>query len=265
MTPKYVCVIGAVAICLTGGRLWADSIDPLADEILRRMSRHLAEADQFSFEADDMIDEILDNGQKIQFSSSRRLTVRRPNRVAAEITGDTVSETIRYDGRTLTILDKLANVYGSMDVPDNIDDMLDYVAENFRVTMPLADLIFSDTYSAVIGQVRIGQYVGLHTVQGVKCHHLAFRQDGLDWQIWIEDSDTPWPRKLVITYKSSPGQPQYIAFLNAWDRNPKLDETAFILQVPETASKIDLRSYLPEKKEQRAPAGASAAPKDDSR
>ncbi len=265
MPPKYMCLISAVAICFAGGGAFAETVDPKADEIFRRMSTFLARADQFSFEAHDMVDELLDNGQKIQFSSSRRITVRRPNRVAAEITGDLVNERVRYDGHTLTILDNLANVYGSMDVPDNIDDMLDYVAEHFAVTMPLADLIFSDTYRAVIGQVRVGQYVGLHSVQDVKCHHLAFRQDGLDWQIWIEESDTPWPRKLVITYKSSPGQPQYIAFLSAWNLTPKLEESAFVLAVPETASRIDLRSYLPDKEEQPTPADDSVSPKDNSR
>ena len=265
MAPTYMCLMSAVAISVTGGAALADSVEPKADEVLRRMSAFLARADQFSFEAHDMVDELLDNGQKIQFSSSRLITVRRPNRVAVEIVGDLVNESVRYDGQTLTILDNMANVYGSADVPDNIDDMLDYVAEQFKVTMPLADLIFSDCYLAVIGQVRVGQYVGLHSVQGIKCHQLAFRQDGLDWQIWVEDSDTPWPRKLVITYKSSPGQPQYIAFLGAWNLTPKIEESTFALKVPETATKIDLRSHLIDQEESPTPADDAVPPKDNTR
>jgi hypothetical protein len=39
--------------------------------------------------------------------------------------------------------------------------------------------------------VQSGTYVGLHNVGKVKCHHLAFRQRMLDWQIWIEAGDQP--------------------------------------------------------------------------
>ena len=237
----------------------ASGVEPKADEILQRMSKCLAGAKQFSFQAQDMVDEILDSGQKVQFSSTRRLAVRRPNRASAEITGDVLHERIRYDGETLTVLDHKQNVYGVLKVPDNIDEMLDYVAEYFGVIMPLADLLFSDPYETFTHNVWLGRYVGLHQVLGVKCHHLAFQQEGLDWQIWIEDSDQPLPRKLVITYKAFPGQPQYITFLGEWNLSAQLPDSAFTLEIPEGLEKIELKRI----REGREGAGTGRMPVDE--
>jgi hypothetical protein len=228
------------------------------------MSTYLAAAEQFNFEAHDMVDEVLDFGQKIQFASTRRISVRRPDRASADIIGDLVDERVRYDGTSLTILDNRRHVYAVTDVPETIDRMLDYVAQRFGIAMPLADLLFSDPYAAVIGQVRLGRYVGLHEVQGTKCHHLAFRQDSVDWQIWIQKGDKPLPRKLVITYKASPGQPQYIVLLDKWDLSRQFADGAFALKAPERVKQVDFASLVgqptgPEK------TPAESAPEEDRR
>jgi len=74
----------------------------------------------------------------------------------------------------------------------------------------------------------------------VKCHHLAFRQEGIDWQIWIEDSDQALPRKLVITLKEQPGHPQYLALIDKWNLTPDAPDSAFEFTPPAGAKRIDL-------------------------
>jgi hypothetical protein len=73
----------------------------------------------------------------------------------------------------------------------------------------------------------------------VKCHHLAFRQRTLDWQIWVDAGEQPLPRKLVITFKREIDQPQYIALIHRWDVNPKLSDSLFQFQPPEGVRKVD--------------------------
>ena len=247
MMPRRVCWVVAVSGCLAGlafgdeGPTAPAGVETRADEVLRKMSKYLAAARQFSFAAEDMADEVVANGQKIQLSSMRRLSVRRPNRVLSESAGDVQNLRTWYDGKTLTVLDKEQGVYSVLEgVPDNIDAMLDYVAETFGIVVPIADLLFSDVYATVISQVRTGWYVGLHHVQGAKCHHLAFQQDGVDWQIWIAEGDRPVPRKLVITFKAMPGQPQYIALLGEWNMSAELPDSLFVSNVPAEAKKIDI-------------------------
>jgi hypothetical protein len=223
------------------------AIDPEADKILQRMGKCLASAKQFTVEAHKMTDFVLDTGQKIQLSDTTKAVVKRPDKIWAKSIGDTQDQQAWYNGTSLTILNRQENVYGTIDVPDNIDEMMDYLVEKIGIAMPLADLLFSDPYTMAMENVRSGQYLGLHYVQDTKCHHLAFRQEGLDWQIWIEDSDKPLPRKLVITYKELPGYPQFIALLGKWDLTPTVSEDLFVFKAPAGAKKIDLLPTATEK------------------
>ncbi len=60
-----------------------------------------------------------------------------------------------------------------------------------------------------MGGVQRGEYLGIHEAAGVPCHHLAFEQATIDWQLWIDAGKDPLPRKLVITYKTEDEVPQY--------------------------------------------------------
>jgi hypothetical protein len=82
----------------------------------------------------------------------------------------------------------------------------------------------------------------LSTISGVQCHHLAFRAEETDWQIWIENSKTPLPRKFVITSKWTAGAPQFTAVLSDWDVSPQFEEGLFTFVPPAGAEQI---GFLP--------------------
>ncbi len=176
----------------------------------------------------------------VKYSSSYKLFVRRPDRIRAEIQTDRGKRRFLYDGKTINILDMMENVYMSTNVPPDIDAAMDYAMEKYDVTVPIVDLIFSDPYAILTENVWSGFYVGKNYVQGVICHQLAFSQELIDWQIWIEDSVSPVPRKLVITYKQLEGSPQYISYLSNWDFNPRLPDMVFEFVPPVNARKVDV-------------------------
>jgi hypothetical protein len=68
----------------------------------------------------------------------------------------------------------------------------------------------------------------------------VFIQDDIDWQIWIEDSQTPLPRKLVITSKWLAGAPQFTALMSYWKTSARLPQDLFIFTPPMTARKIKI-------------------------
>jgi hypothetical protein len=104
---------------------------------------------------------------------------------------------------------------------------MNHVMEKFNFSPPLADFVYQDPYSTLIKNVQFGFYVGLSNIEGVRCHHLAFVQKYIDWQIWIEDGKQMVPRKLVITYKTWPESPQYTAVLSEWNLNARLANALF--------------------------------------
>jgi hypothetical protein len=203
-----------------------------ADSLLKEMGEYLADSKEFTFHAEVTFDELMHSGQKIQYSSSKDVAVRRPDRIYAESHGDLGSKRFWYDGENITLLNEDLGVYATSPAKPTIDKTVDHIMEKFGFALPLADLVYKDPYAILIENVQFGIYAGLHNVGGVRCHHLAFVEKFIDWQIWIEDGKQLVPRKIVITYKTMPGSPQFTAVLSEWDLKTRLPESIFTADIP---------------------------------
>lgn len=215
-------------------------VDPKAEALIRKMSERAAKMKDFRFVVDDSIDEVRETGQKLQFSHRRFGTVSRPDKLKLRSVGDIRNRTIWKDGKTITMLDEDQNVYGQIEDPGTIDDMMDLLLERYGVSMPLADLLSSDVYEVLMGGVLSGEYVGLHHVGEIECHHLAFTQEEIDWQLWIDSGEVPELRKLLITYKRMPGEPQYTVIVQRLATLAEAPAGEFAYQLPPDADRIQL-------------------------
>jgi hypothetical protein len=234
-----VLVAGAVGGCAEQTRPRM-AIDPRADDALHRMSAVLGRARSFSFRAVATMDEPVATGQMAQFTRENRIVVRRPDRIRAEAHQGDDALFVWYEGRTLTAHDKASNTYATLQVPGQIDAMLDDVALKHGLTLPLADLLFADPYKVLTADAHMGRYVGLDELGRVKCHHLLFTQETIDWQIWVDAGKEAVPRKLVIDYKSLPGRPEFSAVLSDWDLSASTRDEVFRSVVPKNAKKVEL-------------------------
>lgn len=213
-------------------------IDPVADKMLKAMSKTLSSANAFTFTAAINFDQLLVSGQQIQYSGVASLTVQRPDKVYAEYTGDLDGKRIWYSGKDVTVLDVDKKFYGKLPVPANIDDAMDNLMVEYGFTLPLSDVVVSDPYKAFVTNVAAGVVIGDSTVNGESCKHLAFVEKYIDWQIWISNGAKALPCKLVITYKTLPGGPQYSAVFSDWAINPAIDASVFTPVLPEGAEQI---------------------------
>lgn len=224
----------------------AHDVDQHADRILREMGDYLRTADEYTFRADITYDEVVDD-QMIQFGavvqiSLQRGAEQRPDRLNVEYNGDEMRRRVVFDGKTVTVHNQSRNVYAITEVPPDVDRALDHLFEVFGSSVPIADLLYSDPYRTLIENAETGYVVGQHPVNDVLCHHLAFAQEAIDWQIWIEVGPRPVPRKLVITYRDEPGSPQYVSELSEWNFAPRLSEHYFTFRPPEGADEME---FLP--------------------
>jgi hypothetical protein len=214
------------------------AVSAQADKMLREASDYLKAAQQLSFHADVVYDDLLPTGQKLQLAAAYDVAVRRPDRVYTEYWGDGGARRFWYDGKTVTLYDPDLGVYASEPAKPTIDATLDHLIKVLGFTPPLSDLMTSDPAAALGTNVLYGFYVGVTQVEGVRCHHLAFVEKNIDWQVWIEDG-TQWvPRKLVITYKTIPGAPQFAAVISDWDFATRPPDALFTPQLPPDASRI---------------------------
>ncbi len=213
-------------------------VEEQALKILRQASEYLTQAKRFSFRARVTYDVEQAFGQKLQFGAVQNISVRRPNRAFASILRDDGNaRRVWYNGRYVTLLEEKENVYGTMAVPNNIDAMLDYVEEMGVVRIPVSDLLYSDL-SFLETRAQSGIFVGESRVDGVLCNHLAFRNETVDWQIWIEKGKRPFFRKFLITYKQEAGHPQFAARLDRWNLSPVLPDSLFAFSPPRGSERI---------------------------
>ncbi len=82
-------------------------------------------------------------------------------------------------------------------------------------------------------------YLGTDYVNGVECHHLAFREAKTDWQLWVQVGDASLPMKYIITTKWVTGAPQYSVRFRDWNTKPQFEANRFEFSAPEGARKLE--------------------------
>jgi hypothetical protein len=223
----------------------ANPLPPRVDKLLRKMSDRLAQAETFALEARILFDEVLDSGLLVQRAATLKVLAQRPNGLHATFKTDTEEKKFWYDGKVVTLLDVDDNVYAKTKVPDKIGPALDHLMDKYGISLALSDFFYENPYEALTGSVDRALYIGMSQVNGIPCHHLVFSQETIDWQLWIEDGERSVPRKLVIVYKNTEGNPQYMATLTGVKLREALPASIFTPTLPEDAITIDLLEIVP--------------------
>lgn len=241
---KHLLIIGCGLLVGAGcatAQEQTNNISPRAESVLHSACEYLAHTHAFSLNAEVWREHVDENGQKIQFSRTVDMDVKRPDGLRLEITSPLAARGFWYDGKTLTILDRKHNWYSTTDMPATLDQAAD-AATDKGIDLPLIDLAMSDPYQNATAKVQDGKYYGLSPVLGVSCHHLAFTQDNVDWQVWIEDGPQPLIRKFVITYKNEPGSPEFTALITHWNLTDRIADSDFVFERPPGATQIEMRT-----------------------
>lgn len=236
-----IAMVGALAAAAPASAKSAPAkpaVDPAAIAALHKMGEFLRNQQNFSVQARTTTDDVLPSGQKVQYSGTVDLKVRRPDRMRMDIAGDRRNEHIYYDGKTFTILGDRNGFYATFDAPKTLDDLKGVLEKKYAIDLPLADLFYWGTDADKTSAITAATRVGAANVDGFVSDHYAFRQKDVDWEIWIEQGGRPLPRKVVITTTTEPTKPQHSMILN-WDLGAKFDDQLFTFVPPANAHQID--------------------------
>ncbi len=238
MRTRVLMLAAALITGVVGAAETKDS-EARALAVLKESADYLSKAKSFRLGAELGFDVVQADGQTIEFGATRTVTIRRPDHAYAEgrrRDGDT--SRFFFDGQVVTVSHPDQNAFASAKIPGTLDKTLDYLIDEVGVPMPLADFLYSDVYAVLSEHIEGGVYVGLSSLGGVRCHHLAFRNPEADWQIWIEDGARPLPHRVVITYKTHEGTPQFRARLFDWDLAPDVPESLFVFKPAPGAQQV---------------------------
>ncbi len=210
-------------------------------QILKAMSDYLAGQKTISATFNSTLEVITPNMEKIQFASSGTLLMRRPNEIRATRTGGYADVEMFFDGKMLTVYGKNINGYTQLESPGSVDQLIDTLRGR-GWALPGADLLLGNVFDTLSADVIEAKHIGRGVVGGVECDHLAFRNQDVDWQLWVEVGENPIPRKLVITSKAVGGAPQYTLTIKDWKTDVAADQTAFEFKPPEGADRLELEA-----------------------
>lgn len=216
--------------------------DANAQMQLERMTMKLAGAKQFSVSILMNYDVVQESGQKIQFSEVRDVLIERPSHLridARQSDGDTGG--LIFDGKTLTLYNKDEKVYSEINVDGNVDAAVRYAVGKMGVRIPLARMLVTTLPQELEKLNSTLEFVEYNTLGATPTDHIAARAKSVDYQVWI--ADDMLPRRIVITYKDEPGQPQFQADFSNWNLSPVISSSSFSYEPPEGAEKI--RTLMP--------------------
>ena len=214
-------------------------IEPEAVELLQAAASHLANTKKFRMRSKLEHDSVQDDGEKLTFGSTRTTLVERPDKARIETRRRDGRRTeLIIDGERLWLYTPDQNAYGSASQPGDVSASLHFVARVLGVPQPLSDLLAADPYKEMAEGLTSATVVGDAEIDGVACVHAAYRNDVADFQLWISQTDEHQIKRLIITYRDAPGQPQFRADLVEFDANPKIRRNTFVFSPPEDAERL---------------------------
>jgi hypothetical protein len=233
-------VIAAASIGFGATTSSAVADEAQAKDLFKAMSDYLAGQKTLSYDFNSMLEVVTKEGQKIGLASSGTISLSRPDKIRATRHGGFADVELVFDGKTVSLLGKNANVYGQVNASGSIDDLVDALRDKYHRPVPGADLVMSNVYDQLMPQVTEVKDIGSGVINGVECNHLAFRTADVDWQIWIAQGDKPYPCLYVITSHKVAGDPQYSLEIRNWKTGSDVAADDFSFKPPADAKQGDL-------------------------
>lgn len=220
------------------------TIDPQALALLQRMSDSLSSAKAFTFRADTIVELPALTGQFITVFSKAEVTLRRPDGLRVLMTGEAPHFDFFYDGRTVTAYAPGTRLYSVKNAPPTLEEMLRGLQAETGIRFAMAPFLFQDAYRVFTHGIKSAVIVGITSIRGSKCDHLAFRSPGVNWEIWIDSSGSHLPRRLAVTFTDRPNFPRTLVEFTSWNLHPCLWGDPFRFRKPLGAHEIPFDKIL---------------------
>lgn len=224
------------------------SVQQYALDRLKQMSDTLTASSAFRYHSKSAVDLLSESGQFVTFFNEAEVTLQRPNKLYADVVGELINKKLYFDGNKLQAYDAAKNSYAVSTPLNSIDEMLEFLMNKVQMSFPTADIMYSDPYAVMTKNLTDATVVGETIVNGVAVEHFAYREPGIDWEIWITQGDKPLPLRLAMTYKQVQNQPRFLVEFFDWQLNPKLKNKQFNFKVPADAKQIEFGNPLKQAK-----------------
>ncbi|OPA86183.1 hypothetical protein BFW87_25900 [Pseudomonas fluorescens] len=234
-----------ICLALTANAAWAEEMDPKALAALDQMGAYLRSLQQFRIEADSRTDQVLENGQVVEFSHRAHLVARQPDKLQVSLESDGKRRSLFYNGKSFTLYDSRSGYFANQAAPADIGSLLDQLSERYGIELPLADLFRWHPGTAKDVGISSALLIGDETINATACTHYAFRQPDIDWQLWVRQGPRPLPCRVVISRRDTPELPRHSVNYH-WQFNGTINPKDFEFVPPAGARSVPLQQLEPQ-------------------
>lgn len=218
-------------------------------ELVKKSYAYLGTLNNYSFRATIVNEDDYEGKMMLYIQSHYNVSVQRPDKVRIEERGDVENVNGILNNGKVVIYDLETNTYSETAVETNIDDALDTLIFDYNQSIPLAQLLYSDTAEDIEEDLENdGYFFGIVNIDTIPCYYIGFPGTEWDIQLWIEKGQRPVIRRAAFMDKMTKGQPRSLIKVG-WDIDNMVDESTFTFSAPKDAKKIELKKI--EKKDQK--------------
>jgi hypothetical protein len=239
--PVFMITLGANMLLAANEKQAANDVtqDSEAKVILLKMASLVAEAKAFSVTTRSGYDAIQSDGQRIEFGEKRQTLLQRPSHLLVEsVRSDGDRGQLFFDGQTITAFKVDDNVFARIEKTGTLDNVLVYLSKELKIILPMARMLHTDFPQYLEKAMTSINYVEDNPLFDIPTDHIAVRSNEVDMQIWVAQGRKPLPRRIVLTYRNAPGQPQFWTDFLDWDLSPMIDTDSFTFTPNEGAERV---------------------------
>ena len=162
-------------------------IDPEAVAALDRMGAYMrASVKTFQVRAVITRDHVRDNGLLTTSDATIDMVAQLPSHLRIDFKSDAKDRLYFFDGKSFTLYARKMGYYATVAAPGTSGELAKVLEDKYDIELPLADLFSWGTDRVNSSALTAAMNAGPAVVDGITCEQYAFRQEGLDWQIWIQ-------------------------------------------------------------------------------
>jgi peroxiredoxin len=243
-------IAGALFICAVAqvGVASAAPAEPKsAEELLDRVEQTLKDLPAYSCDFDISID-VEVGGKKQHVDSKFDVKIAKPDRWAIVKEEGPIGGTSISDGKNETTYFPMLEAYVVKPLPAEGEEAAEEMQIPAMILGPAGQVkAFQgvDLKKTLLDGVTESKLAGEETIDGQECWKCEFKQEGLNWALWVTKEDQPKPIRAVAKpdYSATPGAPADMSMtaqidLTNFNLEPKFTDADFTFTPPEDAKKV---------------------------
>ncbi|WP_066226122.1 DUF2092 domain-containing protein [Formosa haliotis] len=239
MKKHIIVFVLSILPCLVSAQSSEKQIDLDAIVLLDQMGEAIGELSTVSFHLS-IINDVLDADKKVtQHATECDIKMAGPDKMLVKTHSIDKHRGYWYNGELITFYSYSENNYITVEAPDNIISMIDFMHDKFEMDFPAADFFYPSFTDDLIEHFNRISYEGLEVVGGEECALITVENDNMLGKIWISDEAHSLPKQFEITYKKKDDM-KYHASFSDWQLNPELNDDIFEFAPPASARLISV-------------------------